>query len=191
MALFIYVFSLIVSDSSGAGRAPINDSTTLVNEVIVIPIAEHLTNSIGVFERHGELLVVVIARASHASNLLHNSVAIVFAPIPARINKLLTADFKAGDAFFSELFVHLGLGGNTCMVGAKDPTSLITLHASTTDAGVLDGVVQGMAHMKHAGYVRRRNNDGVCVCTVLAETGRRPKYPFSFQASKSGFSQSW
>ena len=49
VALFIYVFSLIIGNSSSAGRAPIDDSTTLVNEAIVVPIAEHLANSIGVF----------------------------------------------------------------------------------------------------------------------------------------------
>ena len=49
VALFIYVFSLIIGNSSSAGRAPIDDSTTLINEVIVVPIAEHLANGIGVF----------------------------------------------------------------------------------------------------------------------------------------------
>ena len=46
------------------------------------------------------------------------------------------------------------------MVGAENPARGIALHAAEADEGVLDGVVERMAHMEHARDVRRRNDDG-------------------------------
>ena len=180
MALLIHILSLIVGNGSGAGGAPVHDTAPLVDKTVMVPIAEHLAHRMGVFRGHGELLVVVVARAAHAGNLLHDGVAVILAPIPAGIDELLAADLQAGNALFGKLLVNLGLGCDARMVGAEDPTGLVALHARTADARVLDGVVQGMAHVQHARYVRRRNNDGVRVGAVLTETRRTAKVSLLF-----------
>ncbi len=175
VALLIHVLGLVVGDGGGAGRAPVHDAAALVDKAIVVPVAEHLAHRMGIFGRHGELLVGVVARAAHARDLAHDGVAVILAPIPAGVDELLAPDLQAGNALFSELLVYLGLGGDAGMVGTKDPTGLVALHAGMADAGVLDGVVQGMAHVQHAGNVRGRDNDGVGIGAVLAEARRALK----------------
>ena len=46
------------------------------------------------------------------------------------------------------------------MVCARLPQCFIPLHTFKADQDILHGIIQGMAHMQLAGYVRRRHNDG-------------------------------
>ena len=116
------------------------------------------------------MLVGVIAGAAHALDLLDDGVAINATPVIAGLDELLAADLETGDALVGKLLVYLGLGCDACMVGAKYPAGLITLHTRMTDAGILDGVIQGVAHMQHSRDIGRRDGNGVAAGAVLAET---------------------
>ena len=76
------------------------------------------------------------------------------------------------DALFGQMLIDLRLGSDARMVDTDDPTRLIPLHACTTNARVLNGVVQGMAHMQNARYVRRRDDHRVRLCAILAKAWR-------------------
>ena len=58
------------------------------------------------------------------------------------------------------LFDHR-LGGDAGVVGARQPEHLLAIHARFAGQDVLDRVVQHMAHVEHAGDVRRRDDDRV------------------------------
>ncbi len=45
------------------------------------------------------------------------------------------------------------------MVRAGNPGDVIAFHALEADQDILQGIVQGMAHVELAGYVRRRHDD--------------------------------
>ena len=168
VALLVLVLGLVVRDSSGAVRAPVDDALAAVDQTIVVPVAEHLAHGLGVVLVHGEALVVEVDGAAHTLDLLDDDAAVLVGPIPAGVDKLIAADLQAANALALELLVDLGLRSDTGMVGAEHPARGLTAHASHTNDGVLDGVVGGMAHVELAGHVGRRNGDGAVAHALTA-----------------------
>ena len=62
--------------------------------------------------------------------------------------------------FFS-VFLDLHLGGDAGVVGARQPEHFFAVHARLAGEDVLDRVIEHVAHVEHAGDVRRRNDDGI------------------------------
>ena len=60
-----------------------------------------------------------------------------------------------------ERALDLGLGGDPGVVGAEDPLGALAAHAVIAGQAVLDRVVQRVAHVQHAGDVRRRDGQRV------------------------------
>ena len=172
MPLLVHVLGLVVGDGRGAVRAPVHDALALVDEVVVVPVHEQLPHGLHVRRLQREVLVGVVARADHALDLVHDGGAVLLVPVVARLDERLASDLQAADALIGQLLVHLRLRGDAGMVGAEDPARGTALHAGAADARVLDGVVEGMAHVQHAGDVRRRDDDGVRLLLALAQLGR-------------------
>ena len=79
----------------------------------------------------------------------------------------------AGFAFFVEdLFFDDGLGGDAGVVGAGHPKGIITLHAAEPNEDVLEGVVEGVAHVEGAGDVGRGYDDGIGGGIIRGVRGR-------------------
>ena len=143
----------------------------------MVPLDEELAHGGDVVGVEGEMLVGVVAGAAHALDLLDDRGAVFAAPFVAGLDELLAANLKTADTLFGQFLVDLGLRGDAGVVGAQDPAGLIPLHAGTADAGVLDGVVERMAHVEHAGDVGRRDDDRVAIVLMLAETRRALEIP--------------
>ena len=77
------------------------------------------------------------------------------------LEKLLTGEVGLLYALLGEFLDHLCLGSDGGMVGAWHPEGVLAHHARTADEDILNGIVEHMAHMEHAGYVWRRNHDAV------------------------------
>ena len=172
MPRLVHVLGLIVGDGRGAVRAPVHDALAAVDDALVVPVGEQLPHGAHVGRLQREVLVGVVAGAAHALDLVHDGSAVLVAPLVAFLDEGLAADFQTRDALLGQALVHLGLGGDAGMVGADDPAGLETAHAGAADASVLDGVVQRVPHVQHAGDVRRRDDDGVGLPPVLAEARR-------------------
>ena len=172
MPRLVHVLGLVVGDGRGAVRAPVHDALAAVDDVLVVPVGEQLPHGAHVGRLEREVLVGVVAGAAHALDLVHDGGAVLLAPLVAFLDERLAADFQARDALLGQAFVHLSLGGDAGVVGADDPAGFKAPHAGAADAGVLDGVVQGMPHVQHAGDVRRRDDDGVGFVGMLAEARR-------------------
>ena len=172
MPRLVHVLGLVVGDGRGAVRAPVHDALAAVDDVLVVPVGEQLPHGAHVGRLEREVLVGVVAGAAHTLDLVHDGGAVLLAPLVAFLDERLAADFQTGDALLGQALVHLGLGGDAGVVGADDPAGLETAHAGAADAGVLDGVVQRVPHVQHAGDVRRRDDDGVGLPRVLAEARR-------------------
>ena len=114
----------------------------------------------------------VITRAAHRLDLIDDDAAVFIAPLLAGFDERFAADLVTIDALFGQMLIDLRLGSDARMVDTDDPTRLIPLHARTTNARVLDGVAQGMAHMQNARYVRRRDDHRVRLRTILAKSWR-------------------
>jgi len=50
--------------------------------------------------------------------------------------------------------------GDASVVGAGEPEDFLAVHARLAAEDVLDGIVEDVPHVKHAGDVRRRDDDG-------------------------------
>jgi hypothetical protein len=61
---------------------------------------------------------------------------------------------------FHQLPLDHHLGGDAGVIGARLPENVASAHALEAHENVLQGVVQGMAHMERARHVGRRNDDG-------------------------------
>ena len=168
VALLVLVLGLVVRDSSGAVRAPVDDALAAVDQTIVVPVAEHLAHGLGVVLVHGETLVIKVDGAAHTLDLLDDDAAVLVGPIPAGVYKLVATDLQAADALALELLVDLGLRGDTGVVGAEHPARGLAAHAGHTDDGVLDGVVGGVTHVELAGHVGRRNGYGAVAHALAA-----------------------
>ena len=157
MAVLFLVLGLVVGDGGGAVRAPVHDALAAVDQPVMVPVAKHLANCRGVVWIHREVGVGEVDGAAHALDLLDDVPTVLARPIPARLDELLAADLTARDAFARKFFVHLGLGGDAGVVGAKHPASGHAAHAVHADQRVLDGIVERMAHVQHARDVGRRD----------------------------------
>ncbi len=173
----VLVFRLVVGDGGGAAGAPVDDALAAVDDAVVVPVDEHAAHGAAELGAHGELLVSVVAGAAHGRYLLDDAPAIVAPPFLARLDECLAPYLAAVDALGGQVLVHLGLRGDARVVGTQYPAGLEPPHARTTDASVLDGVVQGMAHMQHAGDVGRRYDDGVGLAAPRAEARRSLEAP--------------
>ena len=121
MALLVLVLRLVVGDGGGAVRAPVDDALTAINQAVVVPVAKDLADRLGVLVIHGEALTIEVDGATHALDLLDNGAAVLVRPIPAGIEELLAPDLQAGNPLALQLLIHLGLRGDTGVVGAENP----------------------------------------------------------------------
>ena len=95
MALLVSVLCLIVRDRSLTMRAPVYDTLSAINELVMIPVNKDLAYCLSVLRRHGELLVIKINGAAHALNLRNNGSAVLARPIPASLQELLATNLQA------------------------------------------------------------------------------------------------
>ncbi len=116
MALLLLVLRLVVGYGGGAAGAPVDDTLAAVDEAVVVPVAEHLADRLGVLGIHGEALALEVDRASHALDLLDDGAAVLVRPLPAGVEELLATDLQAGDALALQLLIDLGLRGDARMV---------------------------------------------------------------------------
>ena len=160
VALLVLVLRLVVTDGRAAAGAPVHDALAAVDQAVVVPVAEHLAHRAAELRRHRELLVVEVDGAAHALDLADDGAAVLMGPVPARVQELLASHLKARDALALELLVHLGLGGDACVVRSQDPAGGAAAHAVVADERVLDRVVHGVAHVQDARDVGGRDDDG-------------------------------
>ena len=168
MARFLDVLSLVVRNGGRAMRAPVHDALAAVDQIVMVPVGKRLAHGSCIVGIECEVLVVVVARAAHALDLVDDRVAVLFAPFPALIDEGLAPDLKTGDAFVGKLLVNLGLRGDAGVVGSEHPTGRSALHAGMARAGVLNRIVERMAHVEDARDVWRRDDDGVGVIGEIA-----------------------
>ena len=113
-------------------------------------------------QAHGELLTTPVAGGSEFFELADNDAAVLFLPFPDLGEEGLAAQIMAGLLLFlAELAFDDGLGGDTGMVGSREPEDLVSCLAGATGEDVLQGVVEDMAEGQNAGDIRWRNNNRV------------------------------
>jgi hypothetical protein len=57
------------------------------------------------------------------------------------------------------------------MITSRYPAGIESIHACIPDQDILNGFIQGMAHMKYAGYIRRWYDHGIGL-TMIGLAGK-------------------
>ena len=160
VAGLVGVLPLGVGQRRQAVGAPVDDAAALIDQTLVIQLAEGLPDGLGAALVHGEAGPVPVAGGAHLLLLLHNAVAVLLLPGPHALQELLPAQVIAGQALLAQVLLHLDLGGDAGVVRAGQPQGLVPLHPLEADEDVLQGGVHGVAHVQLAGDVGGRHHDG-------------------------------
>ena len=140
---------------------PVDDPAALVDEALVVELAECLPNGLGAALVHGEAGAGPVTRDAHLLLLLDNAAAVFLLPLPDTLQELLPAQVIAGQALVDpQLFLHLDLGGDPRVVHAGNPEGGVALHPLEAGEDVLEGAVHGVAHVELARDVGGRHDDG-------------------------------
>ena len=160
MALDVGMVDFDIRQGRMAVRAPVGDALALVDEAFFIERDEDFADGAGAGIVHGEALAAPVAGRSEAADLFFDAAAVLFLPGPDAFQEFFTADVVAGLAFFfGQLLFDFDLGCNTGVVRAGDPGNVIAFHAFEADEDILQGIVQGVAHVELTRDVRRRHDD--------------------------------
>ena len=161
MAGLVHILHLGVRQGGDAVGAPVDDAAALVDEALVIQLAEGLPDGLGAALVHGKAGAAPVAGNAHLLLLLDDAVAVFLLPLPDPLQELLPAQVIAGLALLDpQLFLHLDLGGDAGVVGAGDPEGGVALHPLEAGQDVLQGAVQRVTHVELAGDVGGRHDDG-------------------------------
>ena len=108
----------------------------------------------------GEALALPVAGSAQAADLAGDDPAVLFLPLPGAPHELLAPQRRRGSMpSFASSFLHLELGRDPGVVGARHPQGRHALHALVADHQVFHRDEHGMAQVQLAGHVGRRNGD--------------------------------
>ena len=141
--------------------APVDNPLPPVDQPLLIEADEHLPHSAAAPLVQGKPLPLPVAGGAQLFQLLHNGAAVELLPLPGALQKALPAQGLLGEALLAHGLHDLCLGGDGGVVGAGHPQGLIPLHPPPADQDILEGLVQGVAHMQLAGDVGRGDDDGI------------------------------
>ncbi len=115
---------------------------------------------------HRECCTVPITASAKLAELLEDNAAMLVCPVPSVLEKLLTGEVCLLDALLCEAVYNLGLCGDAGVVGARNPTCVLTLHARTAHENILDCIVEHVAHVEHTRHVRWWDDHSIRFTTI-------------------------
>ena len=161
VAGLVLVLHLRVGEGGDAVGAPVDNAASLVDEALVVELAEGLPDGLGKPLVHGEAGPGPVAGHAHLLLLLDNAVSVLLLPLPDPLEELFPAQVIAAEALVDpQVLLHLHLGGDAGVVHAGEPEGGVALHPLEAGEDVLEGAVQGVAHMELPGDVGGRHDDG-------------------------------
>ncbi len=154
------MFGLLVGKRGAAARAPVDDIFPFVDQILTVELHEYPPHGARKPFVHGEPLAVPVARGAELLELVRNHGVVGLLPLPDLLDEGFAAQIVACLLLFGKFALHDVLRGDARMIGARHPERLEPRHAFVPDEDVLQRVVQRVAHVQHAGHVRRRNDYG-------------------------------
>ena len=157
--VLVLMLYLCVRNRGLAHRTPVDNTGTFIDISLFIQLNEHLLNRLRAAFIHGKTLSVPVCRGTQSVKLVDNPSAILFFPVPALLQKAVSAQFFFRNPLLFQAFNHLYLCGDCRMVCSRLPQSLISLHPLITGQNILHGIVQSVSHVKLPCNVWRRHNN--------------------------------
>ena len=151
-----------------APRTPVHDVVAAIEQPLFIKPDERLAHRARKIVVHGEVFAAPIDGIANPLHLLHDRSAVVLLPLPDALDEGFAAHPAPALSLRSQLPLDHHLGGDSGMIGARQPHRQKSAHAMPADDDVHLRVVEHVAHVQPAGNVRRRQQQGE---HVLARAG--------------------
>ncbi len=155
MAGHLAVLDLVVGQSSLAMRTIVDQIFALIDQAALIQGHECLADRFGKPLVHSEALMAPVTGGSDGLDLLADDVVVLLLDGPGTLQELLTSQILAAQPLFGKHTLDDVLRGDTGMVGSRHPQGALSAHAPVPDEDVLQGIVQGVAHVQDTGDVGR------------------------------------
>ncbi len=170
VAFLVVVFHLEVGDCRVQLGVPVDQALATVDQAVFMQAHEGFLDRFGQAVVHGEALTAPVYRRAQATDLAADVASGLLLPLPDLVQEGFAAEVVTVLALGLELALYQHLGGDTGVVGTGLPQGVAALHATETDQGVHDRVVETVAHVQAARHVRWRDHDGVgLTCTLWSE----------------------
>jgi hypothetical protein len=141
--------------------APVHHPRAPVDEPLFVERHEHLAHGMREPLVEREALARPVHRRALAPDLPLDGAARVRAPLPDAPLELFAPEPLAREALGLELSLDHDLRRDARVVGAGQPERLEALHPLPPRKDVHQRVLEGVAHVEVAGYVRRRDHDRI------------------------------
>ena len=156
------VLDLEVGDRRARPRVPVDQVVVAVDQALVVEVDEDLHDRAHVALVEREALVVVVHRGAQALELLDDRAAVLLAPLPHALDERLAPELLAARALGLEQRARPASGSRCRRGRCRGSTSRgCPRMRLVADQRVLDRAVERVAHVQHAGDVRRRDRDRV------------------------------
>ena len=172
VAVVFFVLDFQVGNGRLAPRAPVHQIVVAVDQPLFVEPHKGLAHGAGESLVHCEPLALPVARSAQVVKLADDGSAALGLPLPDALDEFLTPQRFARLILLGELALHHVLGGDARVVGAGHPADAQAAHPFPADEDILQGIVQGVAHVERARHVRGRDDDGV---RLVALAGRAVK----------------
>jgi hypothetical protein len=143
-------------------RAPVSYAGAAIDQTFLVQLNKGSIDRIHVPLVHRVAQAPPVHRSPELAELAEDSSARLLCEDAAALDELLAPDVEAGLALLAqELALDDVLQGYRGVVHAGQPQRLVALHPGPPDQGVLDGAIEGVAHVQCPRHVRRRESDAV------------------------------
>ena len=121
------MLDLLVGQSRVELTAPVDEASISVNETLLEHADESLNDSRIADFIKGEGKTLPIDRDTHAAELIIDFAAIFLFPVPNALNEILSTEIMSCQLLsFPELLFHNTLSGDTGVIAARQPKSLVS-----------------------------------------------------------------
>ena len=160
-ARLLRILYLGIRKGGAAVGAPVDDAVAAIDQSLIIEVYKYLANGTGAALVHREALARPITGCAELLELVDDARAVLIFPVPNSLKELLSSEIVAREIFVNaQVFLHLDLRCDTCVVRSGHPEGGKALHSLITAENVLERFVQSVSHMELTGYVGRGDNDG-------------------------------
>ena len=144
-------------------RVPVHQPLVAVDQALLVQVDEHFRDRLRQALVHREPLDRPVARGAQPLQLPLDRAAGLFLPRPDALQERLASHGAAVlvVAFLRQLALNHHLRRDARMVGARLPQHILAAHPLEPDQHILQRIVERMAHVQHAGHVRRRDHDRI------------------------------
>ena len=158
-AVLVNVLHLCVGDGCLTDRAPVDDAAAAVDVALLIETQKDFLDGLGATLVHREALPVPIRGGAEFLQLVDDAVTVLFLPVPALFEELVSAELLLVSALFFELLDDLDFRRDGRVVRSRLPERGVALHSAEANQDVLHRIVERMAHVQLSRDVRRRHDN--------------------------------